>query len=165
MDMELSQLVTAVGRAVQDAQSCLERQAVESYCGFFRPAVPLRAVKMTAGADETGEETGLEEAEEVLTPITRRFSIPAGPEGAAKETLVPEAALVRHDTMALDTVHITLKFLPSVQEEDGALLARVGPNGEAAEASVPYSQLDLTFHGTPASEGISRINQDAIKSL
>ncbi len=156
MEVELSALMSAVGRAVQDAQSCLERQAITNYCAYYKQQPSL-----AAAAD--GLEGEIHE-NSVFSPVSRCFSLPGGEQGT-RQVEVAEAALVRHDTVSLDTVHVHLNLQVSMRREDGAVLARVGPGDEEANGEIPYSQLEMTFRGTPMSEGIARVNQENIKYL
>lgn len=143
MEWELTSLMSAIGRAVRDAQSCLDRQAVTDYCAYFQH-----------DPHESGTK-GLE-----LTPVSRCFALPG--EGGSRRIEVPEVALARHDAVTLDTVHVSLNVLASLREGDGAVMVEVGPGGGEGEKP-PYSRLELTFRGAPPSEGIARISQDACK--
>lgn len=150
MQLELSALLSQLGQAVQEAQDHLERQGVERYCSYFTPAA--------RGAGEDGKVTG----PAPLRPVSHRFAIPDGA-GGMSQVEVPEAALVQHSTMALDTVQVRLNVLPTLREEDGAVLVEVGPSGEGVDGA--YSQLELTFHSGPSAEGIARVNQKTIQTL
>lgn len=147
MQLELSSLVANVSQAVQQAQAQLERNAMEHFCGYFSPY------------PEAAEDAG---ASPALTPVNRRFSIPGSTAKGTRQVEVPEAALVHHNTLSLDTVHIQLNILPQV-EDSGQLMVEVGPAGQAAEPMC--SQLELTFHITPAAEGIARLNQSTMQLL
>ncbi len=146
MQLELSALMSQLGQAVQAAQDHLERQGVKRYCSYFTPAAPA----------------GAEEGPSQLRPVSRCFALPDGA-GGTKEVEVPEAALVPHSAMALDTVQVRLNVLPSLREEDGAVLVEVGPSGEGVD--VGYSRLELTFRSGPSPEGMARVNQKTIQTL
>ncbi len=150
MQLELSELMSQLGQAVQAAQDHLERQGVERYCSYFTPAARADA--------EEGEAAG----PPPLRPVSHCFAIPDGA-GGTNRVEVPEAALVQHSAMVLDTVQVRLNVLPSLREEDGAVLVEVGPSGEGVDGT--YSQLELTFRSGPSSEGIARVNQKAIQTL
>ncbi len=150
MQLELSTLLSQLGQAVQEAQDHLERQGVERYCSYFAPAVQ-------ASAEEGGAVMAAP-----LRPVSHRFAIPDGA-GGTNQIEVPEAALVQHSTMALDTVQVRLNVLPALREEDGAVLVEVGPSGEGVDGA--YSQLELTFRSGPSAEGVARLNQKAIQTL
>ena len=143
MELELTSLMSAIGQAVRDAQSCLDRRAVADYCAYFQ--------------GQSGE-NGVESLD--LTPVRRYFTLPG--EGGGRRLEVPEVALARHDTVMLDTVHVSLNVLASLRKEDGAVMVEVGPGGGEGEKP-PYSRIELTFRGAPPSEGIARISQDACK--
>lgn len=163
MEVELSTLMSAVGRAVQDAQSCLEHQAITNYCAYYtqQPSLAAAADRLEGESLENGGES---RGNRIFSPVSRCFSLPGG-EQKTRQVEVAEAALVRHDTMSLDTVHVHLNLQVSLRREDGAILARVGPGDEEANGEVPYSQLEMTFRGTPMAEGIARVNQETIKYL
>ncbi len=150
MQLELSALMSQLGQAVQAAQDHLERQGVERYCSYFAPAA------------RTGAEEGEVVGPPPLRPVSYCFAIPDGA-GGTNQVEVPEAALVQHSTMALDTVQVRLNVLPSLREGDGAVLVEVGPSGEGVDGT--YSQLELTFRSGPSSEGIARVNQKTIQTL
>ncbi len=142
MQLELSALMSQLGQAVQEAQDYLERQGVERYCSYFTPAV------QASGEDGPAP----------LRPVSHRFALPGG-----DPLEVPEAALVQHTAMALDTVQLRLNVLPAVREEDGAVMVEVGPSGEGVDGA--YSKLELTFRSGPCAEGIARVNQKAIQTV
>ncbi len=146
MQVELSALMSQLGQAVQEAQDYLERQGVARYCSYFTPA---------------GED-GKVAAPAPLRPVSHRFALPDGA-GGTNQVEVPEAALVQHSTMALDTVQMRLNVLPAVREEDGAVVVEVGPSGEGVDGA--YSQLELTFRSGPCAEGAARVSQKAIQTL
>ncbi len=150
MQVELSALMSQLGQAVQEAQDYLERQGVARYCSYFTPAV------QAPGAD------GQVAAPAPLRPVSHRFTLPDGA-GGTSQVEVPEAALVQHSTMALDTVQMRLNVLPAVREEDGAVVVEVGPSGEGVDGA--YSQLELTFRSGPCAEGAARVSQKAIQTL
>ncbi len=150
MQLELSTLMSQVGQAVQEAQDHLERQGVERYCSYFTPAVCANA--------ENGESAD----PPALRPVSHCFAIPDGA-GGTNRVEVPEAALVQHSTIALDTVQVRLNVLPAIREEDGAVLVEVGPSGEGVDGT--YSQLNLTFRSAPSSEGLARVNPNAIQTV
>ena len=143
MKIPLSTLVASVGQAVQQAQDVLEHQSVQRFCSCF-----------SAGNTADGAP--------VLSPRSRRFSLPDGA-GGLREVEAPEAVLMTHNAISLDTVQVRLNVLPSMEEDSDAVLVEVGPSGEAADAR--YSQLELTFRAAPAAEGIARVNQDAMKFI
>lgn len=143
MKIPLSVLVASVGQAVQQAQDQLEHHSVQSFCRCF------------SAADALG-------GPPVLTPRSRRFALPDGA-GGVREVEAPEAALMSHNAISLDTVQVRLNVLPTVEENSDTVLVEVGPAGEAADAR--YSQLELTFRSAPAAEGIARVNQDAMKFM
>lgn len=145
MQLELSSLIASLGQAVQEAQEHLERYGSERFCAYFRPS-----------ADANGENSP------ALTPHSRLFALPDG-NGGLRQLSVPEAALAHHSTLALDTAHIRLNLLPTLEENTGRLLVEVGPGGEQAEAR--YSQLELTFRAAPAAEGVARLHQHTIRAL
>ena len=153
MEVELATLMSALGRAAQDAQSCMERQAVEDYYAYYRNS-PSNG---EAGPDQ------VETEDEGLTPLCRCFSLPDGASGK-RQVDVPEAALARHESMFLDTVSISLNVQASIQGKDGTVLVEVGP-GEKPGKNTSYSRLELTFRSTPAAEGIERVNQSTMKFL
>lgn len=148
MQMELSTLLSQLGQAVQEAQDHLERKGVERYCSYFTPAA----------RGEDGKAAG----PAPLCPVSHRFAIPDGA-GGTSQVEVPEAALVQHSAMALDTVQMRLNVLPALREEDGAVVVEVGPSGEGVDGT--YSQLELTFRSGPSAEGIARVNQKTIQTL
>ncbi len=150
MQVELSALLSQLGQAVQEAQDYLERQGVTRYCSYFTPA------------GQTPGEDGKVAAPAPLRPVSHRFALPDGT-GGTSQVEVPEAALVQHSTMALDTVQMRLNVLPAVREEDGAVVVEVGPSGEGVDGA--YSQLELTFRSGPCAEGAARVSQKAIQTL
>lgn len=141
MAIELTALLAGVGEAVQQAQTHLERQAVEQFCSYF-----------SAGEGENGV---------ALAPASRQFLLPDPKEGV-RRLEAAEAALVHHNTMTLDTVRVQLNILPRL-EDDSRLLVEVGPAGE--EVDPAYSRLELTFRGASAAEGVARLNQRTIQTL
>ena len=143
MRVPLSELVSGLGQAVQQAQDQLERQSAQRFCACFSPA----------GSADGGA---------VLSPRSRRFLLPDGA-GGVRELEAPEAALLSHTALSLDTVQICLNICPALDEEGGGLLVEVGPAGAAAEAGT--GRLELTFRGAPPSEGIARVNQTAMRVL
>lgn len=145
MQLEFAALVSNVGRAVQQAQEQLERQAMESFCGYFAPV---------SGSP------GDAEAPPALSPISRRFSLPEA-EGP-RQVEAPVAALVHHNALSLDTVQVQLNILPQL-EDSGQLLVEVGPSGK--EVDPAYSRLELTFRLAPAAEGVARLSQSAMQFL
>lgn len=145
MQLELSSLIASLGQAVQEAQEHLEHYGSERFCAYFHPS-----------ADTNGDEPP------ALIPRSRLFSLPDG-NGGLQQLSVPEAALAHHSTLALETAHIRLNLLPSLEEDTGRMLVEVGPAGE--QAGPAYSQLELTFRAAPASEGVAKLHQHTIRSL
>ncbi len=141
MPMELSALVSGVGWAVQQAQANLERQSIDVFCSYFNQE-----------QDAAGP---------TLAPACRRFTLPDG-KGGARQTEVPEAALVHHSALALDTVRVEMNILPTL-DEVGGVQVEVGPGGEEVEPM--YSRLELTFRAAPAAEGEARISQSTVQYL
>lgn len=141
MELELATLMSAIGQAVGEAQSHLDRQALVHYEAYFQKG------------SEEGERPG-------LRPVSRCFALPG--EGDGRRLEVPEVALARHDAVTLETVHVSLNVRASLRETDGAVMVEVGPGGGEGEKP-PYSRIELTFRGAPPSEGIARMSQETCK--
>lgn len=138
MRVALEALLSGIGRAVQESQTYLERQAVESYCGYFHP---------------------LEQSDgnAPLTPMLQSFQFPDG-KGGYRVVEVSQSALAHHNSMALDTVLVRLHIHPEL-EETGGIQVEVGPGEQEGEAG---DVLELTFRTCPMAEGIARVNQRAV---
>lgn len=140
--MGLETLLSSIGQAVQESQAYLERQAVEDYCGYFHPLEQEKGGGMP------------------LTPVVRSFQFPDG-KGGYQLVEVPQAALVHHNAMALDTVRVRLHIQPKLEETDG-IRVEVGPGGQELEAG---DVLELTFRASPMAEGIARVNQRTVSAV
>ena len=141
MRVALETLLSSIGRAVQESQTYLERQAVESYCGYFHPLE-----RPEGGAP--------------LTPTLQSFQLPDG-KGGYRVVEVPRSALVHHNSMVLDTVQVRLHVHPEL-EETGGIQVEVGPGEQGPEAG---DVLELTFRTCPMAEGIARVNQRTVSAV
>ena len=142
MKIALETLLSSVGQAVQESQTCLERQAMETYCRYFHP------IEQEGGAGP-------------LTPTVQSFQLPDG-KGGYRLVEVPHPALVHHNTMALDTVQVRLHIKSEV-EDTGTVMVEVGPDGQKEEAEGDV--LELTFRAGPMAEGTARVNQRMIETV
>lgn len=139
MKVALETLLSSVGRAVQESQTYLERQAIASYRGYFRPLEQ-------------------QDSAELLAPAVEHFQLPDG-KGGHRLIEVPQAALAHHNSLALDTVCLRLHVTPQVEE--AGVMVEVGPADEADGGSV----LELTFRTCPMAEGAARVNQQMTSIL
>lgn len=144
MYITFDELLEQLGRSVQEAQARLERQALETFLSSFE-----------------GSEHGVGDTRR---PRMLLMSLPNALSGD-KPLEVPEAALMRHDAMSLDTVHIKLNLRTQTRSEDNVLLVEPGPAGELDGESENYGQVELTFRASPPSEGIARIDCDLYKNI
>lgn len=141
MKIALETLLSSIGQAVQESQTYLERQAVESYCGYFQP------LRQEGGGAS-------------LTPMTHSFQLPDG-KGGYRLVEAPLPTLVHHNAMALDTVQLRLHITPKL-EETGGVQVEVGPGGPEAETG---DVLELTFRTCPVAEGAARVNQKLVSMV
>lgn len=142
MKIALETLLSSVGQAVQESQTCLELQAMETYCRYFQP------VEQAGGAAP-------------LMPMAQSFQLPDG-KGGYRLVEVPQPVLVHHNTMALDTVQVRLHIRSEVGET-GAVMVEVGPGGQEEETE--RDVLELTFRVCPMAEGTARVNQRMIETV
>lgn len=131
--MELSQLIEAVGVAVQQAQSGVERTAVEEYLRYFRDP---------EGKEQSGQG-------KLLFPQTVEVALP-GEDGTLTPVSVPVVALVNHDPMRLEQVRVRLNIAP-VLDGTGELQVSAAPAQESGHS------LELLFQAGEAGEAAARI--------
>ena len=163
-DVSLSDLFSAISRAMLDAQQAVSQASVNQYWNYFRPADGLR--------DSLAGQAGVAEGE-ALVPLMRKIVIPA-PNGKG-ELSVPLVSLVNHGSFSLEQVTLKMRVAASVDEAGGPLKVSVLParrRDETLQATdgqdaVPDTaqEIELVFRREAPAEGISRITTEAIKLL
>ncbi len=173
-EVPLTELMTAIGLSVNEAQKAIEEQAVSQYCSYFA----------SANADGGGEPSPLE-------PGLMRFAVPR-PDGNGihKEVTVPNVTMMPHKLLNLETVRVSLA-LTSCRMEGGSLRVEVDGQGRAANAAAdepartgkkddfvvspsecryPFagrhgSAIEMVFRHAPPAEGIRRLNLEQVKII
>lgn len=77
--------------------------------------------------------------------------------------IVPVMTLVNHNSMELDQIKIKVHVKISVDQSTGNLIADV--EGTDNQEGVIQNEIELTFNRNLPSEGISRVNQEAINII
>ena len=166
-DVSLSDLFSAISRAMLDAQQAVSQASVNQYWNYFRPEDGLR--------DSLAGQAGVAEGE-ALVPLMRKIVIPAlNGKGVASELSVPLVSLVNHGSFSLEQVTLKMRVAASVDEAGGPLKVSVLPalrKDERLEATggqdaMPDTaqEIELVFRREAPAEGISRITTEAIKLL
>lgn len=147
MYIPLETLAEQIGRSIQAAQVRLEQEAADT---FFRG---FQTVDQPSGSQEV--------------PLTRRVGLPGGGPGEMRTVDVPVAALVRHQSMALDCVTVRLPVMTQVRSADNALLVEPCPAGreDGAEEAADAGQMEFVFRSSPPAEGIARLDLGLQKTL
>lgn len=166
-DVSLSDLFSAISRAMLDAQQAVAQASVSQYWNYFRPAdMPRDSLVVQSGAPEG----------DALVPLMRKIVIPAPDgRGVVSELSVPLVSLVNHGSFSLDQVTLKMRVAASVDEAGGPLKVSVLPARrkderleatDGQDASPDTAQeIELVFRREAPAEGISRITTEAIKLL
>ena len=138
MELELGQLLTAIGQSVSEAQNALSRHAIESYLDYFQPA------------DGGG-----------CRPKTTDLALPLS--GAEQTVAVPLVALSSHGHLELAQVNIRLRVAARTGDAGEMLVELRAP--DKTEAATPQTELALTFERQEPAEGIARLVTEINKVL
>lgn len=140
-------LAEQIGCSIQAAQARLEQEAANT---FFRG---FQTIDQPSGSREV--------------PLTRRVGLPGGAQGEIKTVDVPVAALVRHQSMALDRVTVRLSVTTQVRGADNVLLVEPCPAGreENAGDASDMGHVEFVFRSSPPAEGVARLDLGLQKAL
>lgn len=144
--MELQELIQAIGSSVQQAQKMIEHNAAHHFFNQYFSSEPIE--------DSNAEQAWHPKTENVC--VTR-------PDGKKVNMTVPIMTLVNHNTMALDQIRIKVNVKISVDQSTGNLNADV--EGVDNQEGGVKNEIELTFNRNIPSEGISRVNQEAINII
>ncbi|NJD04184.1 MAG: DUF2589 domain-containing protein [Ruminiclostridium sp.] len=145
--MELEAFIKTIGSSIQQARKAIEYNSV---CSFFNQYFSSETIE-----DSNGEKKWVPKIENVS--VSR-------PDGKKIKMTVPVMALVNHSTMELDQVKIKVKIKVSTDQNSEKI--NVDVEGiENDQGGGAQNELEFTFNRNVASEGISRINQQAINII
>lgn len=162
--MELQTLLETVGVSVQQAQKTIENDGVAQFFQYFtqesEPPENIVTTVSEEGVPDNKPPKPPKKHRKRWTPKTESIYLPAS-NGKESQLEVPVVALVNHSNLGFDEIKIKMKINLKADAKRGVINADldVSENGDTA------SEVELTFRKNVPSEGIARLNQEAVDQI
>ena len=148
--VELETLLTSIASSVQASQDAIQHNA---YTNFMKYFVSDKNDGMILSEESDGDTILSEEKtrDETYMPVFQYFKTPASPDDAG--VAVPIVALVKHNSLVLDGVKVTLNV--SGVTNGNHFMVNTEPMND--EQGTEHHQITLEFKKEEPTEGMSRI--------
>lgn len=150
--INLDSLIAGLSLAIHQAQTALDKQVAAQYLSYFETLPPVPPA------------LGEPAAQPAIRPRMVTLPIPLGP-GHYQNREIPMVALVQHQSLALEEVHLKLWLGTSTNTKDGQLLVELGTPDKDGEGRSNVGAIELHFKRQDRPEGMSRVTAEFIKRI
>ena len=162
MNLDIGELVTAIGVSVSDAQKMIENHSVTNYLSYFE-------------AEAKGKKNS-PSGSRGLKARAVDFVLPSPQDiDDTRQISLPLVTMGHHNHLSLEKVKVKISFKAFIDAENRVVAdlnvagKRESLSADEAESAAPclpeHDTIELVFERNDTSEGIARLNQELVKII